>query len=238
MNITPDQIAEAFDYYNSSLDHGHNPKSNLSICLWGAPEIVEGMVNGDIAIASVPDFVAVQIVNTFKHAIPGKPVPFEAAPHPADVNGSKTFFGGRRIAISANTKHPDSRGAGPVPHDAGSDSSPSTTPTMSSRSVRCMNYNRLPAEIAPGFTAQIADRAELGRLQERPCGDPLHVERCRAGGRLGLHRREDLEAGRGRASRGDREGTREKPEVAFQCVERPGVSASGRNYRHIRLLGR
>ncbi len=58
MKITPDQIAEAFDYYKSYLDEGHNPKSNLSICLWGAPEIVEGMVNGEIAIASVPDTVA------------------------------------------------------------------------------------------------------------------------------------------------------------------------------------
>ena len=94
------------------------------------------MVNGDIAIASVPDSVAVQIVNTFKQRYPGKPVPLDAAPHPADVNGSKTFFGGRHIAISANTKHPelawrlvqflDRR---PI------HSSPSTTPTMSSRSA-------------------------------------------------------------------------------------------------------
>jgi hypothetical protein len=84
----PDRwIAEGFDYYNQFLKDGDNPKSNLSICLWGAPEIVEDMVSGNAAIASVPDAVGVQIVNTFKQRFPGKPVPFAAAPHPADVNG-------------------------------------------------------------------------------------------------------------------------------------------------------
>ena len=33
MNITSDQIAEGFDYYNQFLKDGDNPKSNLSICL-------------------------------------------------------------------------------------------------------------------------------------------------------------------------------------------------------------
>ena len=70
VNVTPDQIAEAFDYYNQYLKDGHTPKQNLSFCLWGAPEIVEGMVNGDMAIASVPDAVGVQIVNAFKQRFP------------------------------------------------------------------------------------------------------------------------------------------------------------------------
>jgi hypothetical protein len=72
MNITPDQIAAGFDYYNQFLKEGDNPKSNLSICLWGAPEIVEDMVSGDAAIVSVPDAVGVQIVNTFKQRFPGR----------------------------------------------------------------------------------------------------------------------------------------------------------------------
>ena len=33
--VTPDQIAEAFDYYDSYLKQGHNPKVNLSVCLSG-----------------------------------------------------------------------------------------------------------------------------------------------------------------------------------------------------------
>jgi hypothetical protein len=60
------------------------------------------MASGNAAIASVPDAV-VQIVNTFKQHFPGKPVPFAAAPHPADINGSTTFLGGRSLAISTNS---------------------------------------------------------------------------------------------------------------------------------------
>ena len=61
-----------------------------------APEIVEDMVSGNAAIASVPDAVGVQIINSFKQRFPGKPVPFAAAPHPADVNGSRLFWAAAR----------------------------------------------------------------------------------------------------------------------------------------------
>src|SRR5262249_17443078 len=105
VGITPDQIAEGLDYYNQFLKDGDNPKSNLSVCLWSAPELVEGMVTGNLAIVSVPDSVGQQIVDTFKQRFPGKPLPFVAAAHPADVNGSKTFFGGRSLGISANSKN-------------------------------------------------------------------------------------------------------------------------------------
>ena len=79
----------------------------LGVCLWGAPEVVEGMVSGSIAIASVPDTVAVQIVDTYRKRYPGTRLPFGSAPHPAGVAGSKTFFGGRMLGINPNSKHPD-----------------------------------------------------------------------------------------------------------------------------------
>ncbi len=155
IGITPEQIAQGFDYFNQFLKDGDNPRANLSICLWSAPEIVEGMATGEIAIASVPDAVGVQIVNTFKQRNPGKPVPFAAAIHPADVNGSKTFFGGRSLGISANSKHVEADWklirflATPDP----------TFTTYYTNYVQpqkpVMNYDRLPPEIAPGFTDQL-----------------------------------------------------------------------------------
>ena len=155
VNITPAQIAEGFDYYNQFLKDGDNPKSNLSICLWGAPEIVEDMVSGKAAIASVPDAVGVQIVEAFKQRFPGKPVPFAAAPHPADVNGSKTFFGGRSLAISADCKYVDE--AWKLIRFL---SLPDPTFTKYYTNYvepqkPVLNYDRLPAEIASGFSAQI-----------------------------------------------------------------------------------
>jgi multiple sugar transport system substrate-binding protein len=103
--MTPAEIQEGFDYYNRYLQEGHNPKSSISVCLWAAPEIVEGMVSGSMAIASVPDTVANEIIEKWRQRNPGKELPFATAPHPAGPNGSRTFFGGRMLAISANSKN-------------------------------------------------------------------------------------------------------------------------------------
>lgn len=105
VSMTPAEIQEGFDYYNRYLQEGHNPRASLSYCLWGAPEIVEGMLAGSMAIASVPDTVAIEIITKWQARNPGKPVPFATSPHPAGTNGSRTFFGGRMLGISANSKN-------------------------------------------------------------------------------------------------------------------------------------
>jgi multiple sugar transport system substrate-binding protein len=107
MNITLDQIAEAFDYYNSYFKEGHNDKALLAVTNWGAQELIEGMVQGNIAIISTPEFVLTQIEDAYKARYPGKPLPFASTIHPKDRNGSKTFIGGRQLGINVNTKHPD-----------------------------------------------------------------------------------------------------------------------------------
>ena len=173
VNITADQIAEGFDYYNQFLKDGDNPKSNLSICLWSAPEIVEDMVSGKAAIASVPDAVGVQIVEAFKKRFPGKPVPLAAAPHPADANGSKTFFGGRSLGISANSKHVDEAWklieflSKPDP----TFTKYYTNYVQPQKPV--LNYDRLPAEIAPGFSEQIKQARTWGPYGLGPVAIPF-----------------------------------------------------------------
>jgi multiple sugar transport system substrate-binding protein len=107
LGITPEQMAEGFDYYKSYFDRGLNPNSMLAITNWGAQELIEGMVQGNFAIISTPEFVLTQIEEAYKARFPGKPMPFASTIHPKDKNGSKTFVGGRQLAINANTKHPD-----------------------------------------------------------------------------------------------------------------------------------
>jgi multiple sugar transport system substrate-binding protein len=107
MHITPQQIAEGLRYYRQYLSDGDDPKSMLGICLWGAPEVVEGMVDGSIAIACVPDTVAVQIVAEYKKRFPGKKLPYGSATVPAGPAGSITFRGGRMLGINPNSKHPE-----------------------------------------------------------------------------------------------------------------------------------
>jgi multiple sugar transport system substrate-binding protein len=173
MNITPDQIAEAFDYFNQYLKDGDDPKSMLAVCLWGAPEVVEGMVAGNMAFASVPDSVGAQIVNTYQQRNPDKPVPFAAAPHPADVNGSKTFFGGRMLVVSANSKYPEQAWrlvrflSQPDP----------TFTTYYANYVQAqrslLNYSRLPATISAGFSEQIAMARSWGAYSTGPVAIPF-----------------------------------------------------------------
>ena len=173
VSITPEQLAEAFSYYKSYFDEGLNPKANLSFCLWGAPELVEGMVNGSIAAVSVPDTVAVQIIETFKQRNPGKEVPFAAAPHPADVNGSVTFLGGRMLGINPNSKNVDASWklvrflTTPEP----TFTKFYTNYVQPQRPV--MNYDRLPKEVAPGFSAQIKTARSWGPYGTGPVAIPF-----------------------------------------------------------------
>ena len=105
VGMTPQQIQEGFDYYNRYLQEGHNPRASLSICLWGAPEVVEGMLSGNIAMCSNPDTVAIEILDKWAQRNPGRPAPFATAPHPSDTNGSRTMFGGRMLGISPNSRY-------------------------------------------------------------------------------------------------------------------------------------
>ncbi|MBC8793150.1 MAG: hypothetical protein C6Y20_16235 [Tagaea sp. CACIAM 22H2] len=105
MGVTPEKATEALAYYNSYITEGHNPRSNLSVCLWGAPELVEGMLTGNTAMASMPDTVAIEILTKWDQRNPGKKRPFMTAPHPGGKNGSVTNFGGRMLGISPNSKN-------------------------------------------------------------------------------------------------------------------------------------
>jgi len=105
MGVTPEKATEALAYYNSYITEGHNPRSNLSVCLWGAPELVEGMLTGNTAMASMPDTVAIEILTKWDQRNPGKKRPFMTAPHPGGKNGSVTNFGGRMLGISPNAKN-------------------------------------------------------------------------------------------------------------------------------------
>jgi len=104
IGITPEQIAEAFDYYKSYLDQGLNPQSMLSITNWGAQELIEGMVRGDFAIISTPEFVLSQIEDAWTARYPDQPAPLASTIHPKE---SITFVGGRQLGINVNTEHPE-----------------------------------------------------------------------------------------------------------------------------------
>ncbi len=104
VGITPEQMAEGFSYYKSYFDQGLNPNSMLAVTNWGAQELIEGMVRGDIAIISTPEFVLNEIEAAWKARYPDQPSPFASTIHPKE---SVTFVGGRMLGINANTEHPE-----------------------------------------------------------------------------------------------------------------------------------
>lgn len=107
IGMTAAQVADSFNYFNSYLKEGLNPQSLSTTCSFSGPEVVEGLVNGDYAMASISDWGVARILATWKARNPGKPSPFATALHPAASKPSTTHFGGRMVAISPNSKNVD-----------------------------------------------------------------------------------------------------------------------------------
>jgi multiple sugar transport system substrate-binding protein len=105
IGMTAAQIADGLTYFNTYVKDGLNPKSFAATCSYAAPEFVESMVSGDLAMASVTDAVATRVISSWKERNPGKPHPFATVIHPHDVQPSTTHFGGRMMAISPNSKN-------------------------------------------------------------------------------------------------------------------------------------
>ena len=105
--ITADEIAEAMAYYDSFFKEGHNAESMLGVNSWFDPAILEGMTNGEQAIAIMPPQQFKQVLASFEERNPGLEPPFVSATTPGGPEGPKTHLGGRMLAVNANTEHPD-----------------------------------------------------------------------------------------------------------------------------------
>lgn len=99
-------VASAMTYFKTFLDNGSTPKSMLSASDWSDPSIIRGLVNGNIAIGIMPPATFRQVLDAYKAAHPGAPVPFTSGPVPSGSKGEASHLGGRMLAINANTAHP------------------------------------------------------------------------------------------------------------------------------------
>jgi multiple sugar transport system substrate-binding protein len=107
VGVNAAQVADAFNYFNAYVRDGLNPSSMPSACSFGSPEVVEGLLNGDFAMASLADFTAARVIENWKKRHPDKPSPFRTTIHPADIKPSTTHYGGRMVALSPNPKNLD-----------------------------------------------------------------------------------------------------------------------------------
>ena len=175
------------------LKEGLNDKSMLAVTNWGAQELIEGMVQGNFAMISTPEFVLTQIEEAYKARFPGRPMPFASTIHPKDKNGSKTFMGGRQLAINVNTKYPD---------EAFKLVQYLTNPEIFTKyyvgqwpaqNSRIARIQRAPSH--SGYPEQLKLARQWGAYSSRAGGDPDNVERSRPRSRVGVRRGEDLQGG-------------------------------------------
>jgi multiple sugar transport system substrate-binding protein len=106
MNLTAADIADSMRYFKSFLTEGHNPTSNLSASDAHDPAILQALVSGQQAMAAMPPNTYKQVLDMYRAAHPGVPVPFVSAPFPKGTVTRTSMIGGRMLVINANSKHP------------------------------------------------------------------------------------------------------------------------------------
>jgi multiple sugar transport system substrate-binding protein len=107
LGVAKDDVAATMRYFKSYLDEGDTPKSMLGVSDWGDPAIIRGLVDGSISIGIMPPATYREAINAFATANPGKPVPFVSGPVPSGTTVGTSHLGGRMLAVSATTKHPE-----------------------------------------------------------------------------------------------------------------------------------
>ena len=107
LGVSVDDVANCMKYFKQFIDDGDNPQSNLAASDAHDPSIMQALVTGNQAMGAMPPNTYKEILQSYKEANPGKPVPFASAPFPHPGDNKSSMIGGRMLVINANTKHPD-----------------------------------------------------------------------------------------------------------------------------------
>lgn len=107
LGVTAPQVAAAMDYFKGFIDAGDAPSSIVSIDQPQDPTLMQGLLDGDQAIAIMPTNTFRQLVSSYKEAHPGEAVPFMSGIMMAGSQAPQTHLGGRSLVVNANTEHPD-----------------------------------------------------------------------------------------------------------------------------------
>ncbi|MEO7242086.1 MAG: sugar ABC transporter substrate-binding protein [Variovorax sp.] len=106
MDLTAADVAEAMRYFKSFITEGQNPVSNLNASDAHDPAILQALVTGKQAMATMPPNTYKQVLTAYAQANPGKPLPFVSGPIPKGTLTHSSMIGGRMLAINANSKNP------------------------------------------------------------------------------------------------------------------------------------
>ncbi len=185
MGITPEQMAEGFAYYKSYFDQGLNPNAMLAVTNWGAQELIEGMVRGDIAIISTPEFVLNEMEAAWAARYPDQPDPFASTIHPKELVDLRG-----RAAARHQRQHraPGGGLSGGAVSDQLADLRRLLSAVAGADVAGQAHRARSGAHRLSGAAAQ---GAQLGPVLDRPDRHSHHVELGGSRCRCRVHRRED-----------------------------------------------
>jgi multiple sugar transport system substrate-binding protein len=100
VGTTPEDIADAMNYFNRFFEEGLTPQSMIAIDSWGDPEYTSSLGNGQCAMIFVPP-------SAFSAAQEQSEMPLLTGPDPQGSEGRISHLGGRALIINPNTEHPD-----------------------------------------------------------------------------------------------------------------------------------
>lgn len=98
VSVTPQQLTEAINYFNTFFVDGTAPENLITVNAWGDPELVGGLGRGDCAITFFPP-------QTFRAAEKQSEKPLLTAPIPKGSAKRIAHLGGRALGINPNSKH-------------------------------------------------------------------------------------------------------------------------------------
>lgn len=107
VGISPEQVAEVIEYFDTYLKEGLTTEGSLGLDNWAAPEVLEPMIRGEQLAAVLPVFTAVQMFDDWRARNPGQDLPFTTAMTPHGSGQSTTHLGGQSLCVNANTEHPE-----------------------------------------------------------------------------------------------------------------------------------
>ncbi|WP_162144924.1 ABC transporter substrate-binding protein [Arthrobacter castelli] len=99
--MTKQELAESIKYFNGFFDSGATPKSNAAVLEYGSPVLLGGLQRGDCAASFLP-------IAPYRSLLSENPdLKMRSAPMPAGEAGMASFLGGRALAVSAASEHPE-----------------------------------------------------------------------------------------------------------------------------------
>ena len=107
VGISPEQVAEVIEYFDTYLKEGLTTEGSLGLDNWAAPEVLEPMIRGEQFAAILPVFTAVQMFDDWRARNPGQDLPFTTAMTPHGSGEPTTHLGGQSLCVNANTEHPE-----------------------------------------------------------------------------------------------------------------------------------